>query len=439
MWATSPSCLTSHWKKWWICQRSLTGERMHVLRIAQVSKRSEIKQIVDPVGPLVPSKPWRIAFALPARDRKTSIYPLRMWLLVILWEIWAAMEVSLQQFTPTTRPLELLMAAILVTSPCAILINWSLALIIAPRPNTPTAPEVRLHPDALASALIMEPPGEAANTMELVATVFANRERIASAQMQWCRKSIRMVLSQACSLCIKASCPTSPVFTRLACSSRILCLVDMPSRSWDGALRMELHTGWWPTAGMLIGVIMATSRSREAPTNARLRIQLLMVALWLVCLSFPAQKRWWFEVVWVTAGNPCFFGGPASFAWSRFSLGDHKPMLVDLDIYVPWPMIPERLLVAGAAARRRRKKGSERGKGLERQRSHVTWFVQIAPVEGANWNFCGAFFQHIWMDFATPGAAVWPLGEWRAIGRWTSQSLVESCNYLFPCGSECKP
>ena len=318
MWATSPSCLTSHWKKWWICQRSLTGERMHVLRIAQVSKRSEIKQIVDPVGPLVPSKPWRIAFALPARDRKTSIYPLRMWLLVILWEIWAAMEVSLQQFTPTTRPLELLMAAILVTSPCAILINWSLALIIAPRPNTPTAPEVRLHPDALASALIMEPPGEAANTMELVATVFANRERIASAQMQWCRKSIRMVLSQACSLCIKASCPTSPVFTRLACSSRILCLVDMPSRSWDGALRMEHHTGWWPTAGMLIGVIMATSRSREAPTNARLRIQLLMVALWLVCPSFPAQKRWWFEVVWVTAGNPCFFWGTRQFCVVRF-------------------------------------------------------------------------------------------------------------------------
>ena len=71
----------------------------------------------------------------------------------------------------------------------------------------------------------------------------------------------------------------------------------MPLRSWGGVLRMEPHTGWWPTAGMKTGVTMATSRSSVAPTSARSRTPSSTVAPWLVCPRPPGRKRWLCEAL----------------------------------------------------------------------------------------------------------------------------------------------
>ena len=353
-----------------------------------------------------------------------------MWLLVILWEIWSAMEVSLQQFTPTTRPLELLMAAMLVTSPCAILINWSLALIIAPRAKYPNCTGSEATPRCARKCIDN-------------GASWRSSKHYGAGGYSVCQQGEDSKCSDAMMQEIYQNGPITGMF-----------FVHQSFLSYKSGVYKAGLFFKDPMLGGHAIKIMGWGTENGTP-------------YWLVANSWNADwgDHGYFKIERGTnqcqIENPIINGGPVAglpklssteemVVWGGLSdcwepmlflgdppvlrgqvlVSDHKPMLVDLDIYVPWPMIPERLLVAGAAARRRRKKGSERGKGLERQRSHVTWFVQIAPVEGANWNFCRALFQHIWMDFATPGAAVWPLGEWRAIGRWTSQSLVGSCNCL---------
>ena len=135
--------------------------------------------------------------------------------------------------TPTTRPSELWMAAIMVTNPCAIPISWSLAPITAPPRSTPTALVARPPPSARASAWTTGPTGDPASITAAVATACASRVT-ASAVMPWCRKFTRMGQSPACSSCIKVS---------FLGGFKVFCLKHAFFRS------IWIHLGWLSAIG----------------------------------------------------------------------------------------------------------------------------------------------------------------------------------------------